>query len=56
MISAPDRRQAIELIDTARSEGARLGPACEVLGLTTRTYQRWTRPEANEVDGRPGGA
>ena len=53
MISAPDRRQAMELIDAARSEGARLGPACEVLGLTARTYQRWTRPEASEGDGRP---
>ena len=42
MISVPDRRQAVELIDEARKGGARLEPACRLIGLTVRTYQRWT--------------
>jgi len=40
MISAPDRQLAVELIDEARAAGARLAPACRVLGLTAWTYQR----------------
>lgn len=42
MISAPDRQHAVELIEAARTTGARLEPACEVLGITARTQQRWT--------------
>ena len=52
LISAPDRRKAIELIDEARANGARLKPACAVLGITARTYQRWTREGSEAVDGR----
>ena len=54
MISPPDRQQAVELIDEARQAGARLKPACQALGLDVRTYQRWTRGEQVQVDGRPG--
>ncbi len=43
MISASDRQHALELIEEARRAGARLGPACEQLGLSVRTYLRWTR-------------
>lgn len=53
MISAPDRQHAVELIDEARAAGARLGPACRVLGLTARTYQRWTRNDGVGADRRP---
>jgi putative transposase len=53
MISAQDRRDALELIDEARRAGARLGPACRELGLTARTYERWTREGAPAEDGRP---
>lgn len=42
MISAPDRERAVELIDEASATGARLEPACKVLGLSARSYQRWT--------------
>ena len=31
----------LELIDEARANGARLKPACEVLGIDPRTIQRW---------------
>jgi len=51
MISAPDRREAMQLIDEAVSAGARQASACERLGLSKRTVQRWRQaPE----DGRPG--
>ncbi len=50
MISAPDRREAIRLIDEAIQAGARQRRACEELGLQVRTLQRWRhQPE----DGRP---
>ena len=53
MISAPDRRHAVELIDEARENGARLEPACRELKLTARTYQRWTSGGDVNTDRRP---
>jgi hypothetical protein len=53
MISAPDRRRAVELIDEARKSGARLDPACRELGITARTYQRWTKGGQVRTDRRP---
>jgi len=45
MISTPHRSQAVTLIDTARNACARLQPACEVIGISARTHQRWTRED-----------
>lgn len=53
MISAPDRRQTVALIDTARDSGARLAPACQLAGISVRTYQRWTADGAVTADRRP---
>jgi transposase InsO family protein len=56
MISVPDRRQAVELIDEACHAGARQAMACAVLDLSVRTYQRWQEAPGDEeirVDGRP---
>jgi len=55
MISDADRRRAIELIQEAQRAGARLIPACQVLKITVRTYERW-RSAGEEIksDGRPG--
>jgi len=53
MISEPDRRQTIELIEAARRDGARLIPACQVLKISARTYQRWTRTGSVTKDRRP---
>ena len=53
MISPPDRRAAVELIDEAVAAGARRAPACETAGITLRTYQRWTREGPLKLDGRP---
>jgi hypothetical protein len=33
MISEPDRRKTVELIETAREAGARLIPACQILEI-----------------------
>ena len=56
MISTPDRQNAVELIDEARAAGARLRPCCSVLGITARTYQRWTVDGGVRADGRPEAA
>ena len=53
MISATDRRNAVELIDEARVGGARLHPACALLGLSARTYERWIRDGDVREDRRP---
>ena len=53
MISTPDRQQAVTLIAVARTEGARLEPACTVVGITVRTHQRWTREGDVREDQRP---
>jgi putative transposase len=53
MISAPDRRQTVELIDEARYGGARLEPSCRMMGISARTYQRWTLNGDVRSDQRP---
>ena len=52
MISTPDRRQTIALIDQAVAQGASQHKACEVLGISPRTYQRWTHDGGIKTDGR----
>jgi len=53
MISPADRRHAIDLIDEAVMAGARQRKACEILEISVRTYQRWSRDEAALHDSRP---
>lgn len=53
LISAPDRAKAVELINEARADGARLKPACRVIGISDRTYQRWTKGDCINEDQRP---
>ena len=53
MISAQDRIIAVELINEARENGARLKQACEVLNIADRTYQRWTKEGDIKQDQRP---
>jgi len=53
MISKPDRRKTVELIEMARKSGARLIPACQVLKISARTYQRWTSAGGVLQDQRP---
>jgi len=53
MISTLDRRRAFELIETAMAQGACQHKACELLGISARTYQRWTREGGVAADARP---
>lgn len=53
MISYSDRKIAVELINEARASGSRLKPACRVLNITERTYQRWTADNLIKEDQRP---
>jgi putative transposase len=53
MIRPADRRNTVELIQKAKRSGASLENACQELGLSPRTYQRWTRGGKVNVDGRP---
>jgi putative transposase len=53
MISAPDRRQAVKLIDEACQAGARCEKACRAMGISVCTYQRWTGAGGTKTDGRP---
>lgn len=46
-----ERENIIALIDEARSAGARQSAACEIIGFSAKTLQRWTQPE-NSGDGR----
>ena len=57
MISAPDRRATLSLIDEARTAGARLAAVCAELGSSARTVQRWTGPDGSvREDARPTAA
>jgi len=52
LIGESDRCQALELIDDAMSQGCRKVKACEALGVSVRTVQRWERE--GSVDRRKG--
>ena len=46
-----EREDIVCLIEDARKAGARLAPACEIIGISAKTYQRWSQP-GNVADGR----
>jgi putative transposase len=43
-------------LEQACAAGARLGPACQLLGLSPRTLQRWREEAQIKADGRQGAA
>ena len=43
MIATPDRKKCCNLIDESVKNGARQKLACELIGITPRTYQRWNK-------------
>jgi putative transposase len=54
MIGLEDRQQIAQHIDAACRAGARLARACEIMGLTQRTLQRWKAQQGLQTgDGRP---
>lgn len=52
MINASDRRQAVKLISEAVDAGAALYKACEELGISKRTYNRWKNTDSGYIDKR----
>jgi putative transposase len=48
-----ERQQVIVLLNEAMATGARQAQACEVLGLSKRTLQRWQTGETVHCDQRP---
>jgi len=46
-----ERTHIITLITEARASGARQSRACEIIGISAKTLQRWSRPD-NVKDGR----
>jgi transposase InsO family protein len=55
MIVLEDRQEHARIIQTACKAGARLDQACEVVGISARTLQRWEAHQGLESgDGRPG--
>lgn len=53
MISPSNRALAVELIQEANQNGARLAKACEELHISVRTYERWVADDGVKVDQRP---
>lgn len=52
LISALDRKQAVELISEATDSGAALYKACIELGISKRTYNRWKNNTNDYIDER----
>lgn len=46
-----EREEILMLIDEARVAGARQSQACQVIGISAKTYQRWSQSD-NTGDGR----
>ncbi len=46
-----ERTEMIELIEQARASGARQSQACQAMGISAKTFQRWVTP-AHHQDGR----
>lgn len=53
MTSTSDREVIISLVKEAIAAGARQDLACEEVGITARTLQRWTNPKLPVEDQRP---
>ncbi|MBO0959950.1 IS3 family transposase [Neobacillus sp. MM2021_6] len=53
MISPSDRALAVELIQEANQNGARLALACKELNISVRTYERWVSEGGVKEDQRP---
>lgn len=47
-----EREEIIACISAAQASGARQSKACEIIGVSAKTLQRWMHPD-NDEDGRP---
>ncbi|MCP4866025.1 MAG: helix-turn-helix domain-containing protein, partial [Alteromonas sp.] len=48
-----DRQYYVSLVDEAVSSGARKHKACDIIGLSLRTLQRWRDADGIRADKRP---
>lgn len=48
LIPTKDRAQAVALVHEAQASGARKREACEELGVSLRTLERWEKPEGTK--------
>jgi hypothetical protein len=54
MILVEDRQIIAARIEQAHAKGARLGPACQIAGITVRTLERWKSEDGlHRGDRRP---
>lgn len=51
LTSASDRQTILRLVKEATDAGARQKMACEVIGMSAKTFQRWSQPDTGK-DGR----
>ena len=52
LIELPEREKTVSLIQQTIAAGARQEPACEILGISCRTYQRWMKDKEIQADKR----
>lgn len=52
MIQFPERKLILNWVQEALAAGARLRKACDILGISPRTLQRWQKPAELVEDGR----
>lgn len=50
----PERQKIINLVSEAVSSGARKTQACQCIGISVRTLQRWMQGGVVHADQRPG--
>ena len=55
MSEPQQRKDLLQLIGQACTDGARLKRACAQIGLSERTVQRWQHPDAQDGDRRVSG-
>ncbi len=48
LTSEEDRQVILSLIEEATNSGARQNKACEVIGISVKTVQRWSSSDINK--------
>lgn len=56
MTALPERQGLVEMVKQANRSGARLGAACAEVGVSVRTFERWTSEDEVQADARPDAA
>jgi putative transposase len=56
MTALPERQVLVAMVNQANRTGARLAAACEEVGVSVRTIERWTLEGEVQTDARPEAA